>query len=171
MLEMIQKIQLYFSYQFVIYAMITGILISLCSSLFGVTLVLKKFSYIGDGLSHSAFGAMAIASVLRIQNSMIVVLPITIVLAIIILCAKENSKVKGDASIAMISVGALALGYLMMNIFSPPSNLSGDVCSTLFGSTLILTLTKEEVFLSIGLSLVVIAFFVFFLQQDFCHHF
>ena len=161
MLEMIQKIQLYFSYQFVIYAMITGILISLCSSLFGVTLVLKKFSYIGDGLSHSAFGAMAIASVLRIQNSMIVVLPITIVLAIIILCAKENSKVKGDASIAMISVGALALGYLMMNIFSPPSNLSGDVCSTLFGSTLILTLTKEEVFLSIGLS------FVFFYNRIF----
>ncbi len=167
MLEMIQKIQLYFSYQFVIYAMITGILISLCSSLFGVTLVLKKFSYIGDGLSHSAFGAMAIASVLRIQNSMIVVLPITIVLAIIILCAKENSKVKGDASIAMISVGALALGYLMMNIFSPPSNLSGDVCSTLFGSTLILTLTKEEVLLSIGLSLVVIAFFVFFYNRIF----
>lgn len=167
MIELIETIKFYFSHQFVIYAMITGVLISLCSSLFGVTLVLKRFSYIGDGLSHSAFGSLAIASILRIENSMIVVLPITILLAVLILCAKENSKVKGDASLAMISTGALALGYLLMNIFSPPSNLSGDVCTTLFGSTLILTLQKSEVILSVVLSAISIIFFIFFYNRIF----
>lgn len=161
MMELLEKIQLYFSFDFVIYAMITGVLISLCASLFGVTLVVRRFSYIGDGLSHTAFGALAVASILRISNSTLVVLPVTVLLAILILCTKENSKVKGDASVAMISVGALAMGYLLMNIFSPKSNLSGDVCSTLFGSTLILTLTKPEVILCIIMSTFVFIFFVF----------
>ena len=160
MSSLFETIKLYFSYPFVIYALITGVLISLCASLFGVSLVLKRFSYIGDGLSHSAFGALAIASVLRISNSTLIVLPVTVVLAVIILCAKENSKIKGDAAVSMISVGALALGYLIMNIFSPPSNLSGDVCSTLFGSTLILTLQPSEVVLSIVLSIIVVLFFI-----------
>ncbi|MBO7485228.1 MAG: metal ABC transporter permease [Spirochaetaceae bacterium] len=167
MIEMIETLSFYLSHQFVIYALITGVLISLCSSLFGVTLVLKRFSYIGDGLSHSAFGALAIASILRIENSMLVVLPITVLLAVIILCAKENSKVKGDASLAMISTGALAIGYLLMNIFSPPANLSGDVCTTLFGSTLILTLQKSEVILSVVLSVISIVFFIFFYNRIF----
>jgi len=167
MIELLETIKFYFSHQFVIYALITGVLISLCSSLFGVSLVLKRFSYIGDGLSHSAFGSLAIASILRIENSMVVVLPITILLAVLILCAKENSKVKGDASLAMISTGALALGYLLMNIFSPPSNLSGDVCTTLFGSTLILTLQTSEVILSIVLSAISIVFFIFFYNRIF----
>ena len=144
MMELFETLQFYLSHQFVIYALITGVLVSLCSSLFGVTLVLKRFSYIGDGLSHSAFGALAVASILRVQNSTLIVLPVTILLAVIILCAKENAKVKGDASLAMISTGTLALGYLLLNIFSPPANLSGDVCTTLFGSTLILTQPKAR---------------------------
>lgn len=160
MVELLEKIQLYFSFDFVIYAIITGVLISLCASLFGVTLVVRRFSYIGDGLSHTAFGALSIASVLRISNSTLLVLPVTVLIAVLILCAKERSKVKGDASVAMISVGALAFGYLLMNIFTPGSNLSGDVCSTLFGSTLILTLTKGEVILSIVMSILVIGFFI-----------
>ena len=160
-MSLFETIKLYFSYPFVIYALITGVLISLCASLFGVSLVLKRFSYIGDGLSHSAFGALALASVLRISNSTLIVMPATVILAIIILCAKENSKIKGDAAVSMISVGALSMGYLIMNIFSPPSNLSGDVCSTLFGSTLILTLQTSEVILSVVMSIIVILFFIF----------
>ena len=160
-MNLIETIKLYFSYPFVIYALITGVLISLCASLFGVSLVLKRFSYIGDGLSHSAFGALAIASVLRISNSMLIVMPVTVLLAVLILCAKENSKIKGDAAVSMISVGALALGYLIMNIFSPSSNLSGDVCSTLFGSTLILTLQPSEVIMSVVMSVIVVLFFIF----------
>ena len=142
-------------------------MIALSSSLLGVTLVLKRFSYIGDGLSHTAFGAMAIASVLKITNNTVFVLPVTVLCAILILCAKENSKIKGDASVAMISVGALAVGYFLMNIFSPPANLSGDVCSTLFGSTLILTLTKADMIFSVVISALVVIFFVFFYNRIF----
>lgn len=165
--EIIKSIEMYFSFSFVKYAFIAGTMIALSSSLLGVILVLKRFSYIGDGLSHTAFGAMAIASVLRISNDTIFVLPITILCAIIILCANENSKIKGDASVAMISVGALAVGYFLMNLFSPPANLSGDVCSTLFGSTLILTLTKTDMILSIVISSIVIIFFVLFYNKIF----
>lgn len=134
---MIESLKMYWEFPFVRYAFLAGTMIALASSLLGVTLVLKRFSYIGDGLSHAAFGAMAIASVLKLSNSTLFVLPVTVVCAVLILCAKESSKIKGDASVAMISVGALAFGYFIMNIFSPPANLSGDVCSTLFGSTLI----------------------------------
>lgn len=165
--EIIKSIEMYFSFSFVKYAFIAGTMIALSSSLLGVILVLKRFSYIGDGLSHTAFGAMAIASVLRISNDTIFVLPITILCAIIILCANENSKIKGDASVAMISVGALAVGYFLMNLFSPPANLSGDVCSTLFGSTLILTLTKTDMILSVVISSIVIIFFVLFYNKIF----
>jgi len=157
----------YFQYSFVVYALITGVLIALCASLLGVTLVLKRFSYIGDGLSHSAFGALAIATVLKLSNSMYFVLPVTILFAVLLLCAKQSTKIKGDAAIGMISVGSLAFGYLILNIFAPPTNLSGDVCSTLFGSTSILTLTKGEVLLSVLLSILVILFFVFFYNRIF----
>jgi len=166
-MNMLETLKMYFSFSFVQYAFIAGIMIALSTSLLGVTLVLKRFSYIGDGLSHTAFGAMAIASVLRISNDTVFVLPVTVFCAIIILCAKENSKIKGDASVAMISVGALAVGYFLMNIFSPPANLAGDVCSTLFGSTLILTLTKADMILSVVISALVIIFFVFFYNRIF----
>ncbi|MBR5360242.1 MAG: metal ABC transporter permease, partial [Lachnospiraceae bacterium] len=144
-----EKLALYMQYPFVRYALIVGVLIALCSSLLGVTLVLKRFSFIGDGLSHVAFGAMSVATVVGLSNNMIIILPITILSAVLLLKNGQNARIKGDAAIAMISVGALAFGYLLMNLFSTSSNVSGDVCSTLFGSTSILTLTKEEVALCI----------------------
>lgn len=164
---MLQTLSLYFSYPFVRYAFIVGILISLCSSLLGVTLVLKRFSFIGDGLSHVAFGAIAIASVMNLTNNMLLVLPITIIAAILLLRTGQNAKIKGDAAIAMISVSSLAIGYLLMNIFSKSSNLTGDVCSTLFGSTSILTLTPLHVWLCVILSILVIAAFVIFYNKIF----
>lgn len=157
----------YLSYPFVQYAVITGILISLCSSLFGVTLVLKRFSFIGDGLSHVAFGAVAIATVLNITNNMLVVLPVTILCAVLLLRAGDSSKIKGDAAIAMLSVGTLALGYLLMNIFSASSNVAGDVCSTLFGSTSILTLNSADVTLCVVISIIVIIGFIMFYNRIF----
>ena len=157
----------YLSFPAIRYALIVGVLISLCSSLLGVTLVLKRFSFIGDGLSHVAFGAMAIASVVGLTNDMLLVLPITILSAILLLRTGQNAKIKGDAAIAMISVGALAVGYLLMNLFSKSSNISGDVCSTLFGSTSILTLTKTEVWLCVALSIIVVAAFLFFYHKIF----
>ena len=164
---MLEKLVEYFEYPFVRYALIVGVLIALCSSLLGVTLVLKRFSFIGDGLSHVAFGGIAIASVLNISNQMLTVLPITIICAVLLLRTGQNTKIKGDAAIAMISVGALAFGYLLMNVFPSSSNISGDVCTTLFGSTSILTLTSKELWLSVILSIVVVLFFVFFYNRIF----
>ena len=166
-MSFLDTLAFYFAYPFVRYALIVGVLIALCSSLLGVTLVLKRFSFIGDGLSHVAFGAIAIAAVLNLSNQMILVFPITIVCAILLLRTGQNTKIKGDAAIAMISVGALAIGYLIMNLFSASSNVSGDVCSTLFGSTSILTLTQGEVWLCAILSLVVIAIFMLFYNKIF----
>lgn len=164
---MIDTLIQYFSFPFVRYAFIVGVMISLCSSLLGVTLVLKRFSFIGDGLSHVAFGAICIASVLNISNNMYLVLPVTILSAILLLRTGKNTKIQGDAAVAMISVAALAIGYLLMNIFSTSSNLTGDVCSTLFGSTSILTLTIGEVWLCVVLSLAVIISFIIFYNKIF----
>lgn len=164
---MAETLALYLSYPFVRYALIVGVLIALCSSLLGVTLVLRRFSFIGDGLSHAAFGALAIASVLNLSNNMVLVLPLTILCAILILCIGQNTAVKGDAAVAMLSVGALAIGYLLMSLFSTSTNLSGDVCSTLFGSTSILTLTQTDVRLCILLSLAVIVVFILFYNKLF----
>jgi zinc transport system permease protein len=157
----------YLSFSFVQYALIAGVLIALCSSLLGVTLVLKRFSVIGDGLSHVAFGALAIATVLRLSNSMLLVMPITVACAVILLCANQSAKIKGDAAIAMLSVSALALGYLVQNLFSSSANISGDVCSTLFGSTLILTLSTTDVWVCVGMSIVVMAIFLLFYHKIF----
>lgn len=157
----------YLQYPMVQNALIVGVLIALCSSLFGVTLVLKRFSFIGDGLSHVAFGAIAIASVLNLSNQMLLVLPVTVVCAVLLLKTGSGTKLKGDAAIAMISVASMAFGYLIMNIFSTSTNLSGDVCSTLFGSTSILTLTTWEVGLCIVLSVVVLAVFILFYNKIF----
>lgn len=157
----------YFSFSFVIYAMIVGILVALCSSLLGATLVLKRFSYIGDGLSHIAFGSIAIASVLNIADQNLLAFPITALCAILLLRIGQNAKVNGDAAIAMLSVGSLAIGYLLLNVFSVSSNVSGDVCTTLFGSTSILTLTESDVITCIVLSIVVIIIFVIFYNKIF----
>lgn len=163
-----ETLMLYLSYPFVRYALIVGVLIALCASLLGVTLVLKRFSFIGDGLSHVAFGAMAIAAVLNMTNRMVIVLPVTIVCAVLLLLRTgQNTKIKGDAAIAMISVGALAFGYLLMSVFSTSANLSGDVCGALFGSTSILTLTKGEVWLCILLSGLVLVLFTLFYHRIF----
>ena len=164
---MIDKLALYFEYPFVKYAMLVGVLIALCSSLLGVTLVLKRFSFIGDGLSHVAFGAMAVASLFDLSNDMIVVLPITVLSAVVLLKGSQSAKIKGDASLAMISVGALAIGYLLLNAFSASTNVSGDVCTTLFGSTSILTLNKVDVWLCIIMSVIVIGMFFLFYHKIF----
>ena len=165
--NIIATLNQYFQYPFVRYALIVGVLIALCSSLLGVTLVLKRFSFIGDGLSHVAFGAIAIASVMNLTNDMLFVLPATIICAIVLLHTEQNTRIKGDAAIAMISVGSMAIGYLLMNLFSTSPNLAGDVCSTLFGSTSILTLTKTDVILCTALSILVVLIFVFFYNKIF----
>jgi len=195
MTENIEKLRQYFEYPFVRYAFIVGILIALCSSLLGVTLVLKRFSFIGDGLSHVAFGAMSLSVTLPViiketlisfssssnlssimqniinhiaeMNNMVIVLPITLLSAILLLRTGQNTKIKGDAAVAMISVGALAVGYLLMNRYPSGSNISGDVCSTLFGSTSILTLNPDDVRLCIYMSIVVILTYILFYNKIF----
>lgn len=167
MTDIIHQLTLYFQYPFVRYSLIVGVLVALCSSLFGATLVLKRFSYIGDGLSHVAFGAIAIATVFEVSNDMPLVLVATIIAAIFLLRTGENTKMQGDAAIGMLSVGSMAVGYLLLNIFDNSTNLAGDVCSTLFGATAILTLTKTEVWLSVGLSLLVCGFFLAFYNKIF----
>ena len=160
MYEIVQKLGQYWQYPFVRYALIAGVLIALCSSLLGVILVLKRFSYIGDGLSHIAFGAMAVEAVMNLTNNMPLVLIVTILCAVLLLRGGQNAKIKGDAALAMISVGSLAIGYLIMNLFSTSANISGDVCSTLFGSTSILTLSAYDVWACVILSIVVVVAFI-----------
>ena len=156
-----------FAFDFVWYALIVGTLISLCSSLLGVTLVLKRFSFIGDGLSHVAFGAMAVAGIVGLTNETYISLPVTIICAVLLLRTSTNARIKGDAAVAMISVGALAIGYLLLNLFSNSGNLAGDVCATLFGSTKILTLSQFDLWLSIALSIVVVVVFIVFYNKIF----
>ena len=167
MTEIFDTIAMYFQFPFVRYAMIVGVLIALCSSLLGVTLVLRRFSLIGTGLSHVAFGATAIAAAMQLTNNILFVLPATVICAVLLLRTGRNTKIKGDASIAMISVGALAIGYLILNIYSGSANLAGDVCTIMFGATTILTLTITEVWLSAGLSVLVTAVFVLFYNKIF----
>ena len=168
MTDLFSTLDFYLSKPFVVNALIVGVLIALCSSLLGVTLVLKRYSFIGDGLSHVAFGAMAVAAVVGLTNDMPLVLTVTVVCAVLLLRMGKNAKIKGDAAIAMISVGSLAIGYLLMNIFNTgSSNLSGDVCSTLFGSTSILTLSTFDVWMCVILSVLVVLFFVLFYNKIF----
>lgn len=164
---MIATLQYYWTFPFVRYALAVGVLIALCASLFGVTLVLRRFSYLGDGLSHVAFGAMSVATVLRLTDSLLLVLPVTVLCAVLLLRGGRNTKIRGDAAIGILSVGALALGYLVTNLFSAGPNLAGDVCSTLFGSTSILTLTRGEVWLCTGLAAVTLLLFVLLYHKIF----
>lgn len=154
-------------YDFAVYALVVAVLIALCASLFGVTLVLKRFSFIGDGLSHAAFGALALATVLQVSNELAVVLPVTAFMAVLLLKAGQNTKIKGDAAIAMLSVGALAVGYILLNIFPVSNNIAGDVCATLFGATSILTLSVTDVVLCTVLSVAVVLLFVLFYNRIF----
>lgn len=167
MTEIFETLRFYFTATpIVTYALIVGVLVSVCASLLGVTLVLKRLSFIGDGLSHVAFGAMAIATVLRISNDMLVVMPVTVGAAVVILCLGNRAKIKGDSAIAMVSVSAMAVGYLLMNVFPVSANVAGDTCDTLFGGSLI-TLSLFDVWSCIILSVVIIAVFVVFYNKLF----
>lgn len=165
-MNILQELKYYLEFDFVKYALVVGILISLCCAILGVTLVLKRYAMIGDGLSHVAFGAMTIAMVLTIAD-MYLMLPITIIVAILLIRLTNKGKVKNDSAIAMISVGALAFGYLIVNLFSTSANISGDVCSTLFGSTSILTLSNLDVWMCVGLTIIVLFYFIFFHNKIF----
>lgn len=164
---MLEKINLYLQYPFVVNALIVGVLISLCASLLGIPLVLKRYSFIGQGLSNVAFGSMAIATIFKVTDDMLVILPITIVSAILLLRMGQNSKTNSDAAVAMVSVGSMAVGYLLISIFSTSSNRSADVCSTLFGSTSILTISNKELILSLVLSILSIIVFTVFYNKIF----
>ena len=166
-MNIFDTLAMYFQYPFVQRALIVGVLIALCASLLGVTLVLKRFSFIGDGLSHVAFGVMCVAAILHMTNDMLLILPVTILCAIVLLSGGNKVKIKGDAAIALLSVSSLAIGYLLMNVFSASANVSGDVCTTLFGSTSILTLTQGQLWLSVFLSIFVLAVYILFYNRIF----
>ena len=167
MAEIFSRLGYYFQFPFVRYALVVGVLISLCSALIGVPLVLKRFSYIGDGMSHVAFGALAIATVLKFSNNLPFILVVTTIISILLLKSGQKKKIGNDASIALISVGSLAVGYLLINLFSDKANVSGDVCSTLFGATSMLTLNSTDVYISLILSAVVIVVFILMYNRIF----
>lgn len=163
---MIEKLASYFQYDFVRYALIAGVLIALCAALLGVSLVLRRYSLIGDGLSHVTFGAMTVAMIFSV-TPMYVSLPVT-VLAAVLLLRGNKAKLGGDSAVAVISVSSLAIGYLLLNVFSKKTtNLSGDVCSILFGSTSILTLKKSDVVTCAVLAAAVIIIFAVFYNKIF----
>lgn len=163
---MLEKLSYYLSFGFVRYALIAGVLIALCSALLGVSLVLKRYSMIGDGLSRVAFGASAIAMAMSVAP-LYLSLPVT-VLAAVFLLRSGGKKTAGDSLIALISVSSLALGYLILNIFaSKSSNLTGDVCSILFGSTSILTLKQSDVWLCAALAAGVTAAYILLYHRIF----
>ena len=164
---MLDTLNAYFAYPFVRYALIVGVLIAFCSALLGVTLVLRRYSFVGDSLSHVAFGAMSVAMVMKLTNNMLLSLPVTIVCAILLLRSNRKTKAPSDAILAVISVSSLAAGYLIINLFSKSANISADVCSTLFGSTSILTLKASDVCLCLAIALVVLFIFIFFYRQIF----
>jgi zinc transport system permease protein len=154
--------------------LIVGVLIAFCSSLLGVTLVLKRLSFIGSGLSHVSFGTTtviaAVAAVIGIEkfeNNIFFVLPVTVICAVVLLLAGPNSKINGDSALAMISVGSLAFGYFVMSVFSKSANLSGDVCKVLFGSTAIITLKPAMVKLCIIATILVTLVFLFLYNKIF----
>lgn len=159
-MELFNKFLMYMEYPFVRYALITGVLIALASSILGVVLVLKRYSYIGNSLSNVAFGSMSVATVVGLTNKMYLILPVTILTAILLLNSGKKMSLTSDAAIAMIAVSALALGYLVMNVFKTGPNVAVDVCTTLFGSTSILTLKLSDVYSCIALSILVLIFFL-----------
>ncbi len=167
MTESLETLRQYLAFPFVQNALAAGLLVALAAALLGVTLVLRRLSYIGDGLSHVAFGSMAVAGALQFADRLSLSLPVTAVCAVLLLRSGRGAKVRGDAALAMLSVGAMALGYLLMNVFPGSSNVSGDVCSTLFGSTSILTLSTSDVWICAALSAGVALFFALFRNRIF----
>jgi zinc transport system permease protein len=147
-------------------ALIAGILIALCTSLLGVPLVLKRMSFIGLGLSNVAFGSVAIATAANLTNNLFLVLPVTVGSSILLMRTSRSKKVGGDSAIAMIAVGAMAIGYLVWTIYPSP-NLAVDVCETLFGSWRILRLTWSDVWVFVALAVMVITVFIMFYHRIF----
>ncbi len=161
---MIELIQEMFQYGFIRNAMLVGILVSLSAAPLGVSLVLKRYSMIGDGLSHVGFAALALATAFPAisANPLTISVPIVVVAAIFLLRISSNSKIKGDAAIAMISIGSLAVGVM---IISKTTGMNTDVCKYMFGS--ILAMSKSDVNLSIALSVVVLVAFVLLYNKIF----
>ena len=158
---MFETLCMYFQYPFVRYALIVGVLIALCSSLLGVTLVLKRFSFIGDGLSHVGFGAMAIAAAMN-AAPLTIAIPVVIVAAILLLRISGNAKIKGDAAIALISTTSLAVGVMVISL---TTGMNTDVYNYMFGS--ILAMSAEDVKLSLVLSVFVLILFIVFYHKIF----
>ncbi|MEG0270590.1 MAG: metal ABC transporter permease [Clostridia bacterium] len=158
MLEMLQNM---FSYQFMVRALIVGVLVSLCASLLGVSLVLKRYSMIGDGLSHVGFGSLAVATALGLAP-MVVTIPVVVLAAFLLLRLSSRAKLKGDAAIAMISTGALALGVIVLSL---SSGMTSDVNNYLFGS--VLAMSESDVWLSVVLAAVVLILFAVFYRKIF----
>lgn len=153
MLDLLKEM---FSYPFMVRAILVGTIVALCSSLLGVSLVLKRYSMIGDGLSHVGFGALALATALTIS------IPIVVLAAFLLLRINESSRIKGDAAIALISTGALAIGVMVISL---TTGMNTDVCNYLFGS--ILSMSQSDVNLSVVLSVIVLVLFILFYNRIF----
>lgn len=158
---MIETLSEMFSYTFLVRAVMVGLLVSLCAALLGVSLVLKRYSMIGDGLSHVGFGSLALATAIN-AAPLAVSIPIVVLAAFLLLRLSENSKIKSDAAIGIISTGTLALGVMIISV---TTGMNTDVCNYLFGS--ILAMNKNDVYLSIALSVAVLILFVFFYNKIF----
>lgn len=158
---MIETIATMFSYHFMQRALIVGVLVSLCTALLGVSLVLKRYSMIGDGLSHVGFGSLAIATAMGL-SPMIVTIPVVVVAAFLLLRLSTHGKLKGDAAIAMISTGSLAVGVIALSL---STGMTGDVNNYLFGS--VLAMSVSDVRLSVVLAVIVLLLFVVFYRQIF----
>jgi len=150
-----------FSYTFLVRAVVVGLLVSLCAALLGVSLVLKRYSMIGDGLSHVGFGTLAVATALN-AAPLSVSIPVVVLAAFLLLRISENSKIKGDAAIALISTGSLAIGVVVISL---TTGMNTDVCNYMFGS--ILAMSKDDVTLSVVLAIVVLTLFVLFYNKIF----
>ena len=150
-----------FSFTFLVRAFVVGMLVSLCASLLGISLVMKRFSMIGDGLSHVGFGSLALATAMN-AAPLLVSIPVVIAAAFLLLRISENSKIKGDAAIALISTSSLSIGVVIISL---TTGMNTDVCNYMFGS--ILAMSKNDVYLSVVLSVTVLILFVFFYHKLF----
>ncbi len=158
---MIRIIAEMLSYPFLVRALICGVLLSVCASLLGVSLVLKRYSMIGDGLSHVGFGALAIATAFH-WAPLAVSIPVVVAAAFLLLRLNENTKIKGDAAIALISTGALAIGILVVSL---TTGVNIDIYNYMFGS--VLAIDKTSFFVSIGACVVIIVLFLLFYNRIF----
>ena len=164
--ERLSRLGEYFSYSFVRNALAVSVLIALCAALLGVVLILRRFSLIGDGLSHIAFGAATVAATFGIFD-LSLTLPVTIIAAVLVLKSGGKRKIMGDAVIAMISAGALAIGYLILDAGGGAANLGGDVCTALFGSSAILSIDTSELIFTLSVTVILVALTVIFYHKLF----